>query len=209
MSMFGLGLSLLVVVATAMVLLPLARQQGISQRLLLAVGVIVPMFSMSLYVLLGNPQAISRHVSPSNQTAEMLTLIEKLEQRLKKSPNDTDGWILLGNTYVTNTQLDRAVDAFSHAHQLLPEDIGVLLSLLDTQVTLDHGLVSHHSDVWIEKLLLLEPDNSLALWFAGLSAKQKGDMKTAKGYFQRLKDSLPENAPNSHRIINMLDSVSH
>ncbi len=209
MSMFGLGLSLLLVIATAMVLLPLARQQGVSQRLLLAVGVIVPILALSLYGLLGNPQAVSRHVAPANQTPEMSGLIGGLEQRLQAQPDDFDGWLLLANSYLANQQRAQAQAAFTQAHQLSPEDTGITLSLVDVMVTQNNGLFSADADALLAQVITLEPDNSLALWFSGLSAQQKGNSTQAAEIFRKLKRVLPKDAPSTQRILEKLDQLTH
>jgi cytochrome c-type biogenesis protein CcmH len=207
--MFGLGLSLLVVIATAMVLLPLARQQGISQRLLLAVGVIVPILALSLYGLLGNPQVLSRHAAPANQTPEMSGLIGGLEQRLQAQPDDLDGWLLLANSYLANQQRAQAQAAFTQAHQLSPEDTGITLSLVDVMMTQNNGLFSADADALLAQVITLEPDNALALWFSGLSAQQKGNSTQAAEIFRKLKRVLPKDAPSTQRILEKLDQLTH
>jgi cytochrome c-type biogenesis protein CcmH len=209
MSFFGLGLSALVVVATAMVLLPLARQQGISQRLLLAVGLLVPILALSLYGLLGNPQAVSRHATPANQTPEMSGLIGSLEQRLQAQPDDLDGWLLLANSYLANQQLAQAQGAFEQAHRLAPEDTGITLSLIDILSTQQSGLFLTDADRLIAQVLALEPDNALALWFAGLSAQQKGNNVQAAEIFKKMKTVLPKDAPVTQHILEALPQAQN
>lgn len=209
MNFFGLGLSVLVVLAMAMVLLPLVRQQSISQRLLLAVGVMVPVLALSLYALLGNPQAVSRHATPANQTPEMSGLIGSLEQRLQAQPDDLDGWLLLANSYVANQQLAQAEIAFGQAHRLSPEDTGVMLSLIDVMSTQHNGIFLSDADALITQVLVLEPDNALALWFAGLSAQQKGNSEQAAEMFRKMKLVLPKDAPSTQRILETLQQIVH
>ncbi len=209
MNFFGLGLSVLVVLAMAMVLLPLARQQGISQRLLLAVGVMVPVLALSLYGLLGNPQAVSRHATPANQTPEMSGLIASLEQRLHSQPDDFDGWLLLANSYLANQQLPQAQGAFEQAHRLNPEDTGIMLSLIDVMSTQQNGIFSLAADALIAQVLALEADNALALWFAGLSAQQKGNSEQAAEMFRKMKLVLPKDAPSTQRILETLQQITH
>ena len=209
MSMFGVGLSLLMVLAIALVLMPLARNQGESQRLILVVGVSIPILALTLYGLLGNPQALSTHATPANQTPEMSGLIGNLEQRLQQQADDFDGWLLLANSYLANQQLAQAQGAFEQAHRLNSDDTGVTLSLIDVMSTQQNGIFLPSADVLIVQVLVLEPDNALALWFAGLSAQQKGDSIQAAEMFRKMKLMLPKDAPSTQRILEALQQLMH
>ncbi len=208
MNGFAMGLSFLALLATALVIFPLARR-GVSQTLLLVTGMAVPLSALSLYLLLGNPQALSVHAAPASQTPEMSGLIAGLERRLKEDAKDLDGWLLLSNSYLANQQLAQAQQAFEQAHHLAPTDTGITLSLIDVMVTQKNGLFSDETDVLITQVLVQEPDNSLALWFAGLSAQQKGNSVQAAEIFRKLKSSLPKDAPSTQRILETLEQITH
>jgi len=208
-TIFAISISLFVLLALAIVLFPLGRKQGISVSLLLFLGISIPLSAVSLYAVLGNPKVLSVHVPPASQTPEMSGLIAGLEQRLASDSEDLEGWLLLSNSYLANQQLPQAQLAFEQAHRLSPEDTGVMLSLIDVMVTQQNGLFLSDADALIAQVRALEPDNALALWFAGLSAQQKGDSLQAAEIFKKMKQVLPKDAPSTQRILEKLEQLTH
>jgi cytochrome c-type biogenesis protein CcmH len=208
MIVFAGLMTLLLMVAGGWLLYPMMRH-GIALRLQVSVVLLILVGALGMYGLMGNPKVLSRHNAPVAQSAEMTGLIEQLSQRLAREPNDVDGWLLLANSYVLNQQPEKALAAFEQAHHLQPDDVGVLLSMVDVQVTLDQGLITKKVDHWLLQVLQHEPDNSLALWFAGLSAQQKGNSQQAAELFRKMKQSLPKDAPVSQRIIEQLNQLTN
>jgi len=208
MTAFAGWMTLLLMVASGWLLYPMMRH-GLTLRLQASVALLILVGALGMYGLMGNPKVLSRHEAPVAQSVEMTGLIEQLTQRLAREPNDIDGWLLLANSHAMNQQPEKALAAFERAHHLQPDDVGVLLSMVDVQVTLDQGLIAKKVDDWLAQVLQQEPDNSLALWFAGLSAQQKGDSVQAAELFRKMKQSLPKDAPASQRIIEQLNQLTN
>ena len=100
---------------------------------------LLPVFVISLYYSLGNPTTVNSDMqrSASSQSkitttststekvSDIGTLFEKLKQRLEKNPDDGQGWMMMGLTYMHFEQYDQAVAAYEKAVELLPDDANV------------------------------------------------------------------------------------
>ena len=95
-----------------------------------------PVVVISLYYSLGSPTVVNSDMqrstnSPSKMTispksteqvSDVGSLFEKLQQRLEKNPEDGQGWMMMGLTYMHFEQYDQAVNAYEKAVELLPDD---------------------------------------------------------------------------------------
>jgi cytochrome c-type biogenesis protein CcmH len=122
-------------------------------------------------------------------------MIAKLETRLKATPDDAQGWAMLGRSYVVTQRYGDAAKAYARANALSIEQPQAdwLVAAGAAQ-----GLASPERDLrasrpLFEQALTLDPGNAEALWYGGLAALQSGDMATAYRHWLALRDQdLPE-----------------
>lgn len=112
----------------------------------IAVAVSVIMIATALYYSLGNPKVAAKQTAsntppmmkttsvdsqPTNNTmasgtsgqvSDVQTLFAKLKQRLANNPDDGEGWKMMGLSYIYFEQFDEAIDAYTKAVALLPDD---------------------------------------------------------------------------------------
>ena len=60
--------------------------------------------------------------SPEERQAMINAMVERLAARLEDQPNDADGWVRLGRSYMVLNQPDRAREAYARAIKLKPGD---------------------------------------------------------------------------------------
>jgi cytochrome c-type biogenesis protein CcmH len=60
--------------------------------------------------------------SPEERQAMINAMVERLAVRLEQQPDDVDGWVRLGRSYMVLNQPDRARDAYARAMKLKPDD---------------------------------------------------------------------------------------
>ena len=111
-----------------------AQSQGRWIVYVLVLG--VPLLAGSLYLALGNYQAISHSaemaVDPDTlKLAEINKMVDGLAEKLKKNPDDAQGWLMLGRSYKFQEQYPKAVDAFANAYRLLGDQPEVMLLYAD------------------------------------------------------------------------------
>jgi cytochrome c-type biogenesis protein CcmH len=102
-----------------------------------AVTIAIPLAALGTYRWLGTPvehgipasvfAAASALTSgdtaaPDDHGADMQAAIAKLAEKLRRHPDDADGWALMGRTYKAMQHYEEARDAFGHALQAAPGD---------------------------------------------------------------------------------------
>jgi len=169
-----------------------ARTSNAAKISAIAIGVLLPILSLSLYGLLGTPEGLAPDeykppaVSQQEQSDQINQMVSSLAARLEDDPNNAEGWKMLGRSYLVLERYADARKAFERAVKLLPDDAQVLVDLADTiAMTSDQSLAGRPMEL-IEHALQIEPQNEKALWLAGTAAYDSQDYRKALEYWQRL-----------------------
>lgn len=96
----------------------------------IAVGVLVPLAAALGYWQLGEPRALSAEALRQAEPQQLQALAGRLAAQLQKSPDDAEGWTLLGRALASLGHHERAAQAFARAVQLLPEDRELLVEFI-------------------------------------------------------------------------------
>lgn len=185
---------------------------------LLSLAILVPLLSVVLYQNLGTPSLITAQSSKpaagaghSNgaQAGSMADLAVKLRQRLEEStPDDGNGWFLLGRTYMTMKDYPQAAFAFDRAYQLSGDQPAVMLALADALTMSQQGDSTGRPAELVEKALALEPENTTALWMAGLNAADRGDYTRALELMQKLHPLLAGSPQDQQQLALQISRVA-
>jgi len=175
--------------ALGFIIWPLYRQSRQLTSLLAGAIVFIVALSAGLYYVIGNP-GVSSGVGSMPNVEEM---VESLEQRLQSSPDDVDGWRMLGRSYQTMQRYDDAIAAFEKTIELeRGQNANTLVALAIVIMEQHDGAMSLRSSSLIEDALALDPINANALFYGGASAARKGDTALAADRWETL---LGLNAP--------------
>ena len=172
----------------------------------------IPLLAGSLYLSLGNYQAISHSaemaVDPDTlKMAEINKMVDGLAEKLKNNPEDAQGWLMLGRSYKFQQQYPKAVDAFAKAYRLLGDQAEVMLLYADAiAYASDKNLAGKPTEL-IFKALALEPDNMNALWLGGMAKAQQGDPATAIKLWKKLAALLPPGSDSQKEIQDLLAKI--
>ncbi len=145
----ALAMSMLAVAIVARPLISVAsnHDRGFA-RLPLLIVVTVVLLAIGLYAIIGRPDATFSSAgretgmgsSPpatttvaDNKVGSIASLLGGLEERLRREPNDADGWLLLAKSYQRLGQLAEAHDAYAKAKALGQSD-----ATLESSLTADH-----------------------------------------------------------------------
>jgi cytochrome c-type biogenesis protein CcmH len=172
----------------------------------------IPLLAGSLYLTLGNSQAISHSaemaVDPDTlKLAEINRMVNGLAEKMKANPDDAQGWLMLGRSYKVLEQYPKAVDAFDHAYRLLGDQAEVMLLYADTLAYANDKNLTGKPAELIFKALALEPDNMNALWLGGMAKAQQGDTVTAKKLWKKLEALLPPGSDAQQEIQGLLAKI--
>ncbi len=157
--------------------------------------VAIPALAFGLYLWLGNMEAIdldptTAAVRAGGTQYNIDEIIEKLEKKLQQIPGNSEGWILLGRSYASVKQFDKAVLAFARAHELLGDDPDLLTTYAEALAMSQQGRLEGRPTELINKTLKIQPNHPKALWLAGHAALQIGNHKLALKHWTRLRKGL-------------------
>jgi len=158
------------------------------------VAVAIPLLAFGLYLSLGTPSVLingvtSRAEGPAQGSSPSIEeMVASLEQRLKKQPNDVQGWLMLGRSYTFMQRFKEAGAAYARAYALAPDEPAVLVSYAEVLTRIGQGRVPDQASAMLDKALAANPDLQPALWLAGMAAFQRGDNATALKRWKRVRE---------------------
>jgi cytochrome c-type biogenesis protein CcmH len=155
--------------------------------LLAGIAVFTIALSAGLYNYVGEPNLPSGR-GGGDELPDMDGVMRALEERLQDNPDDINGWKMLGRSYMTMRQADKAVTAYEKAMEL--EDGNVAQTLVDLALAIlsrdDAQVIDGRGGALIESALALEPNNQPALFYSGTAAASRGDTDLAASRWEVL-----------------------
>ena len=158
---------------------------------LIAAAALVPL-SVFVYqhVRTWNGDADASAIAAAN--ADQLSVINQLAEKMQDNPDDVDGWLLLGRSYLTLQQYPDARMAFLQAWQRTPSpDNSLKLGLAMSMIHSDPATISGEGGQLVEEVLASDPGNQQGLWYGGLVAAERGRLDLARSRWAALLASNP------------------
>lgn len=189
-----------------------------SRMTLAALLLLVPLSAVLLYLNLGSPKIMATLAnapqgesgaasSHDQQQASMDELLARLEDKLKKDPENVEGWFILGRSYMSQGRYKEAVRALEEIYNREPDNSTVLVSLADALTMSAGGAFSARSEELLQKALELDPGSATALWLLGMANQERGEYAEAIGYWQRAIPLLQSDANAVSQLGSMIDKA--
>lgn len=160
----------------------------------IAVAAVLAIGSAALY---GTWSNWSWRKSPGVASPE--GMVERLVHRLNDQPDDLDGWLLLGRSYVQLEEYPLAVRAFDRADHIAGgRSAEALIGEANALVLIDDSELTGQASALIERALAVDPNSPQALFLGAAAALRRGDLPLARTRFSRL---LGLNPPASVKAI--------
>lgn len=121
----------------------------------------------------------------------VMQMVERLEKRLQKSPDDPQGWSRLGRTYTVLRRLEEAKGAYERSYKLAPGDPDIVSAYAGFLYQLNPRQTRGEVREIYSRLRQLQPDHPGVMWFFGLLAYEEGKFAAALNQWQRLHQFLP------------------
>jgi len=163
------------------------QQPRPSGRLVLGLVTFLLVFSAAGYAWLGNRAGLS--ASPGSAVAanpaepvspaQIEAMIDRLAQRLKTTPDDAEGWTMLGRSYSVLGRHAEAVPAYQKVIELRPKEAQGYADLADALGSNSGNSLDGEPEKLVAKALVLDPDNVKALSLSGTLAFNHGDAAAA------------------------------
>lgn len=171
---------------------------GRKALLSLGVGALVLAFAVGGYVREGSwkiqqqiATAPADALQPPGSVEEM---VAALARRLEQTPDDTEGWALLGRSTFALGRYAESAQAYARANALSGNQEPLLLVNQGEALALaqDRNLAGQPQQLF-DAALAIDPGHAKALWYAGLAAEQQGDASRARALWTALsKQDLPD-----------------
>ena len=176
----------------------------------LAIAIALPLVAVLGYLQFGDISAINPVVQQEGHPvtpAEMTKLVDKLAQRLKKTPDDATGWTMLGRSYAVLGRFQDSADAYGHAVALVGDDAALLADYADALAMARGGSLAGEPMQIVQRGLKIDPKNVKLLALAGSAEFAQKNYAGAVKYWER---SLAELAPGSdfrHTVENSIEEA--
>ena len=123
----------------------------------------------------------------ANKLAIIKQAMERLSKKLEQDPTNLETLLNLAETKFILGYFDNALSLYKKARELYPENLEVIKEEMKTRIVIENDNLSQETISLINKVLLNEPKNLLALYVKGNYAYKSKDDSTAYELFKDLK----------------------
>lgn len=163
---------------------PLFKQQRRLSPLVAFSVIFVVALSTGLYYVQGKPGLPS---AGGDAQQSMDDAIAGLQAKLADNPNNANGWMMLGRSYMSMGNYDGAVEAFEKASGIeSSQNPQALVGLGEALLAKANGAWDGRMASLFENALALDPNNPQALFYGGIAASNRGDTTLAADRWERL-----------------------
>jgi cytochrome c-type biogenesis protein CcmH len=114
-------------------------------------------------------------------------MVARLARRLEHSPEDLQGWLMLGHSYVVLEQLPLALRAYERADRLARgANVDAIVGMAEALALGDPAELDGRAGRLIERALALDPNSGKALFYGAAAALRRGALPLARERFAKL-----------------------
>mgnify|MGYP001819459296 FL=1 len=178
--------------------------------------IVFPAMAFGLYWHLGAPEHLEvkgasagrapagPHAAGDGKMPSVDELVVSLEEKLAEDPSRAEGWYLLGRTYMSMQRYEDAVKAYKKLIELAPDQPTLLVALADAEAMVQGARISGRPAELVQRALVLDPDNTTALWLAGKAEVEAGNYSEAVAYWRRVEAQSADNPQTLAEIRNQI-----
>lgn len=166
----------------------------------------VPAALLGLYISEGNPQALLP-VDEARYEASMQNSVQQLAQRLRGSPKDDSGWMMLARSQTALGHYDEAANAYEQAKALAWNDPSLLVSWAEVRLLANQRSFDARTREVIGRAAALAPGNPEVLLLIGLEALDRDDRHAARTALEALRAHYPASSPDLEAVESALEAL--
>jgi cytochrome c-type biogenesis protein CcmH len=127
-------------------------------------------------------------------------MIETLAEKMKANPDDPNGWVLLGRSYLKLGRYDDSAAAFAEAAKRMPE-VAALLADQAEAIAMAQGksLAGRPSEL-LKRALALDPNDPKTVAMSGAAAAERKDFDGAIKLYTHLKSLVQPGSEDAQQI---------
>ncbi|MEW8342099.1 MAG: c-type cytochrome biogenesis protein CcmI [Candidatus Thiodiazotropha taylori] len=194
-----------------------------SGRIMAGTALLIPLAAWLIYDFLGSPEIIN-HLAQQpaagtpQQTAHapsgsmenlppMDELVRRLAEKMQENPDNQDGWVMLGRSYMALNDHSAAINAYQRAMEMNDQRVDLLLAYAEAIAATTGNDFTGRAAPMIEKAYQLEPENPNVLWLAGILAYQSTDYQSAILRWDTLRTSLTPQSAELESVNGAIDDA--
>jgi cytochrome c-type biogenesis protein CcmH len=182
-----------------------------SRRLGYSLAVVLPAATIALYAWLGNPNALvvsgggadPAAMAAPPTAADMLQIIQRIEERAQATPDDTEVWETLANANAMMARWPEALQAYQRSLELSPGKPSVLSGYAEALAMNGNMLMAGRPMEMVNMALQTDPNDRKGLELAAIHAFQSQEYAQAVQFLDRLLRLLPPDMPYAQEILKM------
>jgi len=180
---------------------PAARAFGARSLLVFGLGLaaIVAIGASVLYVQIGRPDLATAGApaggDASAPSGHVGSMIAELEAKMRQSPNDPEGWRMLGWSYMQTGRFADSATAYGKAAALDPGNADYKSAQGEALVKAADGHVTPDAQAAFAQAVSLDPTDPRSRYFLAAAKDQAGDRAGAMNDWIALLKSAPPGAP--------------
>ena len=114
-------------------------------------------------------------------------MVARLARQLEHNPNDLQGWMMLGHSYVVLEQLPLALRAYERADRLAGgKNADALVGMVEALALGDPAELDGRAGRLIERAIVLDPTSGKGLFYGAAAALRRNDLPLARERFVKL-----------------------
>ncbi len=173
---------------------PVQPPRNPAKLLAIALVVVLPLFTVPLYITFGNTDALLPQESIATDANGIIRSdegLQSLEKKLKRLPKNPNDWWTLARSYTELKRYPDAVRAYEQLVNLVPGEAQLWANYADVYA-MAHGQTLQNPEVakLLAKSLELDANNPTALALYGSAAMERGDYVEAITSWQKLVDQV-------------------
>lgn len=173
------------------------RQRGVA----IAIALALPLLAAALYYQAGGPAGLApeQAVDAGQQqgqghevtASQMAAMVDGLAERLKREPEDAEGWSMLARSYSAMNRFSESAEAYGKLVKLVPPDADMLADYADALAMAQDKSLQGEPERLVARALQADPRNVKALALSGSAAFERGDYAQAVVQWQKILPLVP------------------
>jgi cytochrome c-type biogenesis protein CcmH len=189
----------------------------------LGLAAIVALGGTALYVKMGRPDvpaspAMARKAQggegmmagggEGHPQGDVSAMIAQLETQMRETPNNPEGWRMLGWSYLQTGRPADAAMAYGKAAALQPDNPEHLSAQGEATVLAAQGSVTPAAEAIFRKALAVDPADPRARYYLAVGKDQRGERDAAMNDWIALIKSAPPDAPWAAEVRDFVEQIA-
>jgi cytochrome c-type biogenesis protein CcmH len=165
------------------------------------VAALVPAGAFALYLHLGQPgqpdqplaERLAEAPAAEDGPPDVAKMVDRLARRLAENPDDLQGWLMLGRSYMVQERFADAAQALANANRLGDNSPDIAANYGEALAAAAEGIVTPAARAQFQSSLEADPQHPKARYYLGLALAQEGRLDEAlQTWVDLAADSSPD-----------------